>query len=444
MEKVMKRIWTMAMLTFISITASADVTVSLNESYTGGTVVVKGQESPAEDGSVVVTITVTPAAGYYIRKSDIKVVATINPSGTRDGIPEVGAELTLSGDEPTYLTDARDYTFTVPEGLGAWVKEANFHSAANIGAEGADVTWSYSDDAKDVKTLTITGKGATCDFNSEGFVDPWAAIRTSIEKVVIEKEVTGLGAEIFKGCTNLTTIEINNGETVLTLGADAIPANEGLTIDVPGNLYNAYKSTDAWKDFTYADNDIKMAGVTFGDKNKYDTFVCDQDVMVPSVLCAYVISNLTEKGLELTKVTTIPKNTPVLLFSETLKDTDFRTAATDADAINTKNLLDFAGPDGKEVKLGEVYMLYNDVFYYTQAGKIPAGGVFLKTPEDVQTKTRSSYPLGDADGTTGIGNLLSPEVRAGSAWYTLDGRQLPTMPTRKGIYIKDGKKVVIK
>ena len=31
-----------------------------------------------------------------------------------------------------------------------------------------------------------------------------------------------------------------------------------------------------------------------------------------------------------------------------------------------------------------------------------------------------------------------------SAWYTLDGRKLDGKPTKSGVYIREGKKVVIK
>ena len=31
---------------------------------------------------------------------------------------------------------------------------------------------------------------------------------------------------------------------------------------------------------------------------------------------------------------------------------------------------------GLDVELGQVYMLYNDVFYPTQAGRIPVGGIY--------------------------------------------------------------------
>jgi hypothetical protein len=32
----------------------------------------------------------------------------------------------------------------------------------------------------------------------------------------------------------------------------------------------------------------------------------------------------------------------------------------------------------------------------------------------------------------------------GAAWYTLDGRKMQGKPTQKGVYIKNGHKVVIK
>ena len=67
MKKVMKKIWTIAMLTMVSSMASADVVIDVNDSYPGGTVSTS-QSEPADDGSVVVTLTVTPADGYEIAK----------------------------------------------------------------------------------------------------------------------------------------------------------------------------------------------------------------------------------------------------------------------------------------------------------------------------------------------------------------------------------------
>ena len=52
---------------------------------------------------------------------------------------------------------------------------------------------------------------------------------------------------------------------------------------------------------------------------------------------------------------------------------------------------------------------------------------------------------GDNDGFTGIDDtLIINEETKNDSWYSLDGRLLDTKPTAKGVYIKNGKKVVIK
>ena len=55
--------------------------------------------------------------------------------------------------------------------------------------------------------------------------------------------------------------------------------------------------------------------------------------------------------------------------------------------------------------------------------------------------------FGDDSNTTGIDVVDSGQWIGDSssdAWYTLDGRKLSGEPTKKGMYIVNGKKVVIK
>ena len=441
MKKVMFKIWILALLSMISKVALAqDVKVDLNDSYIGGSVEVTDIGEPAEDGSVVVTIMVKPATGYYIAKSDVLVVSTISVSATREGDLSIGGSLELEGDDPDDLTEKRDYRFTVLAGLGAWVKEADFHQVVRdpydiSGDDESNVTWSYADNV-----LTITGSGITADFDDEGFTDPWAAIRDQITSVTIGEGVTALGADIFKDCTALTTIYIENVESVLTLGEGAIPANDDLEVYVPGQMLTEYQTTEGWMDMKIgSEGCVTMSGFEFG-TNHYDTFVSDESIVVPSVLTAYVITDIKGTGLVLSEVKTISAGMPVLVYNKNdLKDVTFYSAPAEA-TRGGANLLQVAGSDGQKVALGEVYILHNDVFYYCQAGTIPAGHVYLTNP--APEKTRSAYLLGNGD-TTGMEMLRLNETDT-DVWYSLDGRRLSTMPTRKGIYIKNGKKVVIK
>lgn len=47
------------------------------------------------------------------------------------------------------------------------------------------------------------------------------------------------------------------------------------------------------------------------------------------------------------------------------------------------------------------------------------------------------------DGITGIRQITTKD-KTNDSWYSLDGRQLPDKPSAKGIYIKDGQKMIIK
>ena len=91
----------------------------------GGKVEVTGDTSHGTvtskaDGAVV-TLTVTPQAGYYIRKSDIKATRTFMPTANarstnraaRNSIP-MPDDLTLVGNDPDDLSQPRTYTVTLP------------------------------------------------------------------------------------------------------------------------------------------------------------------------------------------------------------------------------------------------------------------------------------------------------------------------------------------
>ena len=474
MKKVMKRICTAALLAIVSTAAMASVTVEFGEGFTvttpndvttgtltGGTIAVKSQVANATVAtSTDVTITVTPADGYYITKGDIKVYLTVPvPAGTRS--IDMESPLTLSGDEPLDKTAARDYTFTVPEGNGAIIYSADFKSADalyNIGKETASaVKWSLAEGV-----LTITGTGATIDFDLENpaFMDPFAAFRAEgspVTSIIVEKEVTALGANIFKNFVGQPKLTIQNSSDLMTLGTNAIPA--GMAVEVPGNLYNAYKIAEGWSSLTGTisyptESTVAMTGITFDANNTYRAFVSTgQALIIPSVLKAYVISGLNESGtsLDIAEVTdqVIPAGVPVLLMAATTVSDGFVTSTTTTTGTAAGKYLKVAPAGGKPVSAGQVYLLHNNKFYFSQAGTIPANHVYLdlneeqEQPQQERTRTRGVIGIGD-DGTTGIQQIENGANIEKTGWYTLDGRRIDTPPTRKGIYIMNGKKVIIK
>jgi hypothetical protein len=309
---------------------------------------------------------------------------------------------------------------------------------------------------------------------------------SDIASVIVGKGVTALGADLFNGCDNLTSVVIQNDKDVLTLGKDAIPANTGLTVDVPGNIYNMYKMDGSWSSFTVDSknkNVVKMGKVKFvKGKNQFDVYVSDKNQKIPVGVSGYTITGVQGDQILYKKVDIITAGEPLLLFSDQIISDDLRTV--DLTAYRTREgageevpVVDFAlkvvtkdpdkkdGDQGLDVKLGQVYMLYNDVFYPTQAGWIPVGGIYL---EEVKKEGGESNVRGfarlylsfedaeDADAITAIessklkvqsssqSEAAKPSAKSNDSWYDLSGRRLNGKPTAKGVYINGGKKYIIK
>ena len=96
-----------------------------------------------------------------------------------------------------------------------------------------------------------------------------------------------------------------------------------------------------------------------------------------------------------------------------------------------------------KVKPMRAYLKYKD------GGEDYSGAPMMAPRRAAETlPERISVRLIDAEGNvTGIGTL---ETRTGEvrfdpeAWYTLNGVRLSGQPTQKGIYVNNGKKVIIK
>ena len=133
----------MLMLMMISMGAWADVDVLLNKEYEGGKVAEILQEE-SESGGTTVYITVSPAEGFTVKMEDVHVEPVIpasSQSSTRT--PELAKELTLSGSKKTVsYPNYAVYSFTVPDGLNAWVKNVEFQKKRE-GAKGGEFTLTY-------------------------------------------------------------------------------------------------------------------------------------------------------------------------------------------------------------------------------------------------------------------------------------------------------------
>lgn len=132
-----------------------------------------------------------------------------------------------------------------------------------------------------------------------------------------------------------------------------------------------------------------------------------------------------------------------------------------ADFVGTYEPMSFSDADKSILFLGTANTLYYPVSgayigalrAFFQLKGIEAGD--LPDPNDPNLARRFVLNFGEGDHTTGIieveEDYKTPAHGSGianslerDAWYSVDGRQLVGKPTAKGIYINNGKKVVIK
>lgn len=142
--------------------------------------------------------------------------------------------------------------------------------------------------------------------------------------------------------------------------------------------------------------------------------------------------------IDLTEIVdkTIPAGNAVILKSTAANVTLTKTSATGTLANN-----DLKGVDVATAKT-YVYCLSKNgtvVGFYKFSGYVPAHRAYIES--------LSSAPmLGFDDG--GTTEIMTLNIEHGTlnngSWYTLDGRQLNAQPTRKGIYVRNGKKFIVK
>ena len=173
----------------------------------------------------------------------------------------------------------------------------------------------------------------------------------------------------------------------------------------------------------------------FQGQNQYGTYYNATDnYTIPAGMEAYVITGVSGNQVVLKSLSVLPKETPLLLFKGTA--TTFNCVTTDETDDTSGNLLEHAqGETNADNK--KYYVLYNDEFVKA-TGLITMDHNYLDLSS--VNPSRGMYSIGD--GSTGIRDLRIENEGLREEWYDMQGRRIDK-PTQPGLYIKNGKKVVI-
>ncbi len=159
---------------------------------------------------------------------------------------------------------------------------------------------------------------------------------------------------------------------------------------------------------------------------------------LPAGLKAYQVTELTKETVTLEEVTeAVAAGTGLILKGTASETYAIPVAATGADISATNKLQ--AAVTATAVEANETYILQGGQFHkVTAASTIPAGKAYLRYA-DLSMARELTLTFGDA---TGIGATLKNKEIENKEVYNLKGQRV-AQPT-KGLYIQNGKKVIVK
>ncbi len=301
--------------------------------------------------------------------------------------------------------------------------------------------------------------------NSVTNITSWAFWRcTSLTSITIGNNVTSIEHSAFEYCSALTSVTVKN-ETPVKIYSDTFSNRANATLYVPAGSKDAYEAADYWKEFMeIIEMDIQPIDtgetVDFGSDIDGDTDLNGN--IVGDIY--YVISN-DDGGYDVAEgciVVTTPTDDSTIdgqdIFGEDFQNNytgivlkvpaGRGTITVEAQTIGTMVLkvkIGTAAPvtmelDGR-LKVSFPYDVTEPTYVYIY------GGSNASAAPDMDGSAAGGelklYGIEVAPGATGIEPVDHSTLNI-EHYYTLDGRMLQGEPTQKGVYIVNGRKVVIK
>ena len=279
---------------------------------------------------------------------------------------------------------------------------------------------------------------------------------TSLPFITLPTTVTEIKTKAFDGCSSLKYVNILAASPA-TLGANAFPTTAGVYVK-PSKL-SAYQANAAWNAYSPKDTYVQTLAT------KYASF--DHDFPVSFVakngheaLEAYVgpstyrVTQPTkvQKILKMIKVTSTAANEGVLLKGEVGRTYTYQIAEADPGlytgnrviGVREDTTLVQTESDGKSN-----WVLQSDYkLHLVSNGTIKSGRAYVHETNDGDTNFGAkgiylSFALDEEKNTTGIDKVENKKDDEENVYYTLSGVRVIN-PTEKGVYIKNGKKVIIR
>lgn len=385
------------------------ITPELDEEKTGDGAYIYSFEMPDADATANATVT-------FDISSEAFAASIANATYTGSALTPTSVSLTpASGGDAIVLTNT-DFTIT-----GYQKGETSVNSPIDAGEY--TVSIEGSGNYSGTRTVSYTIDPATItEVTLDKTSMPYSGAAQTVAISSVKAGDLVLGADDY-------TVTLN--EVAVTGDIQATAVGEyTVAVTGQGNFTGTVSATFSIVNRTLADNEV-----TF--HNNWATFYsADGDVMLPEGknIGAYVATGIGDGVVNVSQISSIPEKVPVFLNNAT------ETVATKAfDPTKDTNMLRHAdnAVDADDFE-GLIYGLHNGKMMRV-TGTIPAGKNYLVAWE-AQAPELSFVFEGDV---TGVNTLNGERGTLNGDVYDLQGRKMQKL-SKKGLYISNGRKVVVK
>ncbi len=302
---------------------------------------------------------------------------------------------------------------------------------------------------------------------------------TSLTEFTIPYGVNSIATSVWEGCRSLMKIHVLNPEPVSFTSSSYLTGIASYrSYDSPCVIYVPFGSEEAYEEsgwYTYGvgysswkgkmifnSSLVTIDAIDASGEEDYASYYHPYALTIPEGVKAYAITSFDSDGtLTMTEVTgVIPEHSAVLLerdASTGISSYRIYIAEDDETAAISGNLLYGSEEDNTTTNVNGVtegYYFYglttkngeNLGFYWGaedgSAFTIPANKAWLALPS-AEAANISYLKLKKDGDTTGIESIEAAEATNNGAIYTLQGVRVSDM-SQKGIYIVNGKKVLVK
>ncbi len=280
---------------------------------------------------------------------------------------------------------------------------------------------------------------------------------SDLQSITLPASVNSIGGWAFNSCYYLTEV-IALGETPASIeNSNTFPNRRNMKLYVPYGCSSSYSMVEYWEDFgnIYEMDPVNMTSVTVNISEYGVATFCSEyalDFTDVEGLVARIATNYDGNTgmVVLEAVGEVPALTGLFLTGEP-GNYEIPVKATDVTYNNmfvgTTSDIMLSPTEGEFTN----FILYADKKNgasfrpLSTTGPLKANRAYLQIPTDLLIPSTNLNIVVDEGGQTGISLTPSTSQKGegSDSYYTLDGRKLNGAPTQRGMYIHNGKKMVI-